>query len=307
MPATTSPSSGPRGWVPDAPAPDDGRRARVLVLPLPGAAEPRPAAERDRVDAGVAGAPGASSAAVGASRARHRAAARRTSLVPGTVRGGRWRPTPAAAAGAAVVLVVLAVALALRSGALDLVGGPSVPDRAAVTPAAGAGGAASPPPSPSPSAGVASGPAAGAEVVVHVVGEVSRPGLVRVPAGSRVADAVQQAGGAGPLADLTQVNLARAVVDGEQVVLPRQGETVAAPAAPVAGAPGAPGAAPGPLDLNAATLEQLDGLDGIGPVLARRILDWRTTHGRFSAVDELGEVEGIGDKLLDRLRDQVRV
>lgn len=283
MPATTSPSSRPRGWVPDAPAPDDGRRARVLVLPLAGGRDP---ADGDEAPAE----PG---------RARHRAA-RRDPLVPSTVRGGRWRPSPAAAAGAVAVLVVLAVALALRSGALDLVGTSEVPDRPAVTPAGATGAAPS-----ATSAGTA--PAAGGDVVVHVVGEVARPGLVRVPSGSRVADAVQQAGGAGPLADLTQVNLARAVVDGEQVRLPRQGETAAAPAAPAPGAPPPGGTPAGPLDLNAATLDQLDGLDGIGPVLAQRILDWRTEHGRFSAVDELGEVEGIGDKLLDRLRDQVRV
>lgn len=285
MPATTSPSSAPRGWVPDAPAPDEGRRARVLVLPVAGARADGDAAAAEPV------------------RARHRAGGR-TSLVPSTVRGGRWRPSPAAAAGAVAVLVVLAVALALRAGALDLVGTSAVPDRPAVT-RAGADAVA---PSTAPSATPAgSAPAAGGDVVVHVVGEVARPGLVRVPSGSRVADAVQQAGGAGPLADLTQVNLARPVVDGEQVRLPRQGETAVAPAAPAPGAPATGGAPAGPLDLNAATLDQLDGLDGIGPVLAQRILDWRTEHGRFSAVDELGEVEGIGDKLLDRLRDQVRV
>lgn len=284
MPATTSPSSAPRGWVPDAPAPDEGRRARVL--PVAAARADRDAAAAEPV------------------RARHRAGGP-TSLVPSTVRGGRWRPSPAAAAGTVAVLVVLAVALALRAGALDLVGTDAVPDRPAVTPAGATG---DPAPSAVPSTAPAgSAPAAGGDVVVHVVGEVARPGLVRVPSGSRVADAVQQAGGAGPLADLTQVNLARPVVDGEQVRLPRQGETVVAPAAPAPGAPETGGAPAGPLDLNAATLDQLDGLDGIGPVLAQRILDWRTEHGRFSAVDELGEVEGIGDKLLDRLRDQVRV
>lgn len=286
MPATTSPSSTPRGWVPDAPVPDEGRRARVLVLPLAGARADGDTAPAEPV------------------RARHRAG-RQASLVPSTVRGGRWRPSPAATAGAVAVLLVLAVALALRAGALDLLGGSAVPDRPSVTPVADTAG-------PAPSAAQATAPAtapdagAGGDVVVHVVGEVGRPGLVRVPSGSRVADAVQQAGGAGPLADLTQVNLARPVVDGEQVRLPRQGETVVAPAAPAPGAP--PGGTPaGPLDLNAATLDQLDGLDGIGPVLAQRILDWRTQQGRFTSVDELGEVEGIGAKLLDRLRDQVRV
>lgn len=289
MPATTRPSSRPgSGWVPDVPAPDAGRRAHLVALPFAGVVDPDPAG----VDVPAA-----------ATRARHRAGDRRTVLVPSTVRGGRWRPSPAAAAGAVAVLVVLAVALALRAGALDLVGAPAVPDRAAVTPAVATSEVVDP-------SGAASTPAvadatsgAGGDVVVHVVGEVARPGLVRVPAGSRVADAVDEAGGAGPLADLGQVNLARPVVDGEQVVLPKQGQSLAAPPAP---APGAPPAA-GPLDLNAATLDELDGLDGIGPVLAQRILDWRTANGRFSDVEELGEVQGIGDKLLGRLRDQVRV
>lgn len=292
VPATTRSSSRPGGWVPDAPAPDDDRRARVLVLPLAGARDTARAVDE------VAAPP---------ARARHRAGPS-SSLVPSTVRGGRWRPSPAAAAGAVGVLVVLAVALALRAGALDLVGTP-VPDRPAVTPAAATGErapATAPSSAPSTAPSTVPGAGAGEDVVVHVVGEVARPGLVRVPSGSRVADAVEQAGGAGPLADLTQVNLARTVVDGEQVRLPRQGETVPVPPAPAPGAPAA-GAPAGPLDLNAATLDQLDGLDGIGPVLAQRILDWRTERGRFTSVDELGEVEGIGDKLLDRLRDQVRV
>ncbi len=297
MPAIANPSSRPRaGWVPAAP--DEGGRARVLVLPLAHAGDDSPAQPSDDHldDPAPAGA-----------RARHRAGGPGSPLVPRTVRGGRWRPTPAAAAGAVAVLVVLAVALALRAGALDLVAGAPVPDRAALAPAVPVPSS----PSSTASAEMASGgvePAAGAtgEVVVHVVGEVARPGLVRVPAGARVADAVQEAGGAGPLADLGLVNLARPVVDGEQVVLPREGEALALPAPPAPGSGAAPTAA-GPVDLNAATLEQLDALDGIGPVLAQRILDWRTANGRFSGVDELGEVEGIGDKLLERLRDQVRV
>jgi len=135
------------------------------------------------------------------------------------------------------------------------------------------------------------------EVVVHVVGQVVQPGLVRLPEGSRVADAVEAAGGAVPDADLTAVNLARTLVDGEQVVIPRPGEQ------PVAG--GSAGSTL--LDLNTADAAALDGLPGIGPVLATRIVDWRTKHGAFAVVDELAEVTGIGPSLLGGVRDLVRV
>ena len=148
-----------------------------------------------------------------------------------------------------------------------------------------------------------------AEVVVHVVGAVHRPGLVRLPAGSRVSDAVAAAGGTTAAARAASVNLARVLVDGEQVVVQsRNGPPVVAAPGAAAGAP--PGAAPapaGPVDLNTATLEALDGLPGIGPVLAQRILDWRTAHGRFSSVDELGEVSGIGEATLADLRPAVTV
>jgi competence protein ComEA len=158
-----------------------------------------------------------------------------------------------------------------------------------------------------PAAAVA-GPAA--EVVVHVVGAVHRPGLVRLPAGSRVADAVRAAGGTTASARPASVNLARVLVDGEQLVVQRRG------AAPLVAAPGVTGPATSsgqaagsaaPVDLNVATLESLDALPGIGPVLAQRILDWRTAHGRFSSVDELGEVSGIGEATLADLRPVVTV
>ncbi|HEX2704407.1 MAG TPA: helix-hairpin-helix domain-containing protein [Candidatus Lustribacter sp.] len=138
-------------------------------------------------------------------------------------------------------------------------------------------------------------------LVVHVVGSIAHPGIVRVPAGSRVIDAITAAGGPTRHADLSRVNLARLVVDGEQIVVPRPGEVVAAP-------PGAtPSGAGARVDLNTADLTALDALPGVGPVLAQRILDWRAEHGRFSTVDELGEVSGIGDKLLAQLRPKVQV
>jgi competence protein ComEA len=157
--------------------------------------------------------------------------------------------------------------------------------------------------------------AAAADVVVQVVGAVHRPGLVRLPTGSRVADAVRAAGGLTAGAQEASVNLARVLVDGEQLLVQRRGRPAILPApgpavgsAGGAGGGGATGGSPtAPVDLNTATLEQLDGLPGIGPVLAQRILDWRTANGRFDSVDELGEVSGIGEAHLSDLRPLVVV
>jgi competence protein ComEA len=133
-------------------------------------------------------------------------------------------------------------------------------------------------------------------VVVDVAGKVRRPGVATLPAGSRVVDAIRQAGGARPGVDLSSLNLARVLVDGEQIlvgVAPAPG--VAASASSRPGASGGDGAL---VNLNTATLEQLDGLPGVGPVTAQKILDWRTAHGAFTAIDELLEVDGIGEKTL---------
>jgi competence protein ComEA len=146
-------------------------------------------------------------------------------------------------------------------------------------------------------AAVAASPGAGGEVVVSVAGKVRRPGLVRLPPGSRVDDAVRAAGGA--TAPVGLLNLARRVVDGEQVLVGIAG-----------GAPGTTGGGPAAgalLDLNAATAEQLDGLPGIGPVLAERIVDWRTEHGRFGSVDQLREVPGIGESKYAQVKAKVSV
>ena len=157
-------------------------------------------------------------------------------------------------------------------------------------------------------------------VTVHVVGQVKSPGVFRLPAGARVADAVAKAGGALKGADLASVNLARVLADGEQVRIPRPGEVVAPQGAAGGGVPssggsgpaGGPGAAGGvgaggKLDLNTATAAQLEELPGVGPVLAQRIVDWRTEHGRFASVDELGEVSGIGEKIFAELQPKVSV
>lgn len=160
------------------------------------------------------------------------------------------------------------------------------------------------------------GAAAAGRVTVHVVGEVESPGVVTLTSGARVDDALEEAGGATDEAELSGVNLARPLVDGEQVVVPGPGETaapgpgVAAPggAAPGAGTPGAPGTTPDALvNLNTADLATLETLPGVGPVLAQRIIDWRTEHGGFTSVEELGEVSGVGDKTYATLAPEVTV
>jgi len=272
--------------------------------------------------------------------------------VPVSVRRGRWGvPLPAVTA-ALLVAAVVVVALAVRSSATA----PGVPVPVRSTAAASSGPpasaaapvpAADPLPVPAavpaatsvataapPETGAASSPSspagapvpgstpAPAELVVHVVGRVAAPGVVRLPAGSRVVDALDAAGGATPEADLAQVNLARPVVDGEQVLVPAPGEEVApAPGPPLpapapgaaatvgggSAAPGTGAAAGAPLDLNTATAADLDALPGIGPVLAQRILDTRAEMGAFTSVEELGEVSGIGEARLADLRELVAV
>ncbi len=136
-----------------------------------------------------------------------------------------------------------------------------------------------------------------AQVVVDVVGAVRRPGLYRLPQGSRVADAVVRAGGATRRADLALVNLAAPLADGTQVVVPSR--------ARAGGPESSPPAAAGPVHLNTATLEQLDALAGVGPVTAQKILDYRQAHGAFASVDELDAIPGIGPARLEQLRKLV--
>jgi competence protein ComEA len=141
------------------------------------------------------------------------------------------------------------------------------------------------------------------ELVVSVAGLVARPGLVRLPAGARVADAVAAAGGPVPGTDLAGLNLARRLTDGEHVMV---GPAPASPIAPGSAGPGvSPSGSGARVNLNTATLAELDALPGIGPVTAQRILDWRTEHGQFATVDQLREIEGIGETRFARLRDLV--
>jgi competence protein ComEA len=167
-------------------------------------------------------------------------------------------------------------------------------------------GRGSDPPAPSAPAIQVGDEAGGgsSRVVVHVAGAVRRPGVYRLRARSRVVDAVRRAGGARRRADLSALNLAAKLEDGRQVVVPlRAPAGVAAPP----GGTGTGAVAAAPLDLNTATAEQLDELDGIGPGMAGTILQYRQEHGGFGSVEELGQVPGIGDKRLAALREKVRV
>jgi competence protein ComEA len=148
--------------------------------------------------------------------------------------------------------------------------------------------------------------AAPTQLVVDVVGAVRRPGLYRLVQGARIADAVARAGGATRKANLSLINLAAPLADGQQVVVPGRGSGSTPTAAPAgAGPAGVAPAATGPVHLNTATLEQLDSLPGVGPVTAQKILDYRQKHGSFSSVDELDAVPGIGPARMDQLKDLV--
>lgn len=249
-------------------------------------------------------------------------------------------PAAIAAAVLALLVVGLAAVLLLRGPS----SGTTVPPRApgqltgvptglaaptasgAVADQAGSSGTIS------PAAPGESVPVSGSEVSsagqlrVYVVGQVRRSGVVSLSAGARVEDAIQAVGGATEKADLAVMNLARRVVDGERIVVPRPGEKLptaepgadgGATAAGAAGAEtgaagsgeaGSGAAAPGaPVDLNTATVAQLDALPGVGPVIAGRIVAWRQENGRFTSVDDLSEVQGIGDATMARLRPLVRV
>lgn len=174
--------------------------------------------------------------------------------------------------------------------------------------------------SPAPSA---SPPGQPGRPVVSVVGLVSTPGLVTLAPGARIADALTSAGGVLDGADTAGLNMARQVADGEQIVVgiaARYGQPSAlgssvgigarAPEAPAAPRTTSGSAAAKPdtlVDLNTATVEQLDTLPGVGPVTAAAIVAWRESHGKFTSVDELGEVDGVGPARLEKLRALVRV
>jgi competence protein ComEA len=149
--------------------------------------------------------------------------------------------------------------------------------------------------------------------VVHVAGAVAKAGVVELPRGSRVNEAIKAAGGSTPAADLDRLNLAAVVEDGQRILVPERGgpdpaEPAVDPSA--AAGTGVSGGTPPPagkINLNSAGVEELATLPRVGPVLAQRIVDWRQQHGSFGSVEELDAVEGVGPKLLEALRPLVRV
>jgi competence protein ComEA len=192
-----------------------------------------------------------------------------------------------------VLVVALAAGVALwRSGRPE-----SVPPASAATGVTSASSA--------PVVSSTTRPAAG--VVVHVTGGVHAPGVVQLPAGARVIDALTAAGAPTDDADVQRLNLAAHVADGERIAVPRVGEPDPAPAINASAAPDGGGASAGPVDLNTATEAQLEALPGIGPALAAAIVKERDKDGGFTKVDDLQRVRGIGDARLEQLRDLVTV
>lgn len=316
--ATRSRERAPLGWIPDPPAPVPGDAQGV-----------EPAESGTRGESGR--------------RGRHRPASGPALVTtPLSLRRARIHVSWQAVVALIVLAIIAALVFAVRVARAEQSAAPkpatgstpagvvgrTVPSAFATTGAASGGRVAGGAP---PSGGAKGTSAAGGTVgggavgggaggapqaamsMVHVAGQVARPGVVTVAQGARVVDAITLAGGASPGADLQHVNLARLLVDGEQVYVPKAGEAIPAAPGPTAGAAaaGRGGSAAGPtsavVNLNIADASALDGLPGLGPVLAQRIVDWRTEHGRFTSVDELGEVSGIGEKLLSQIRSKVTV
>lgn len=147
-------------------------------------------------------------------------------------------------------------------------------------------------------------------IKVHVTGAVAHPGLYEIEAGARIADALQLAGGPSPSADLNQINLAAKLADGQQVAVPERGAVAGAggggnaPAA-ISGSPS--GSSGLPINLNAATVDQLENLDGVGPKTAQKIIEYREAHGGFKSIEELMEVPGIGPAKFEQIKGQVSI
>jgi competence protein ComEA len=218
------------------------------------------------------------------------------------------RPRARLGVGAAIVVIVVALGLTVLIGVLRSAGAPVETVTIGAGDVGRAGGTGG-----SDAAGSATDDeamtdaGAAASLFVHVSGAVVAPGIYVVGARARVVDAVAAAGGFAPDADRSAVNLARPVSDGEQLHVPvaGTGEPVA-PATDAANAQGS-GAGAGPVNLNTADASQLDALPRIGPAMAQRIIEWREANGRFTSVDDLLAVPGIGDKMLASLRELVSV
>lgn len=242
-------------------------------------------------------------------------------VAEGAVAGRRWPAFTRSHLAVVAVLAALGLLLAgwavLRARPVPLdVAAVAAPRSMSPTPTATTSGAM--PGRPSSASARASPP----DLVVHVLGAVRRPGLVRLPERARVQDAIDRAGGLRPGADLGDLNLAQVLEDGQQVVIgrtpasKREAATAGHPAggsevrgresSQVPGS-GAPGSSSQQVDLNSATVSELDTLPGVGPVTAAKIVAWREEHGRFSRVDELQEVPGIGPKTYADIAPRCRV
>lgn len=277
--------------APDRGGPDGVARPDREPVPVPEVSEPVPAVP------------------VPGRHAARRAGRVLVDAVPGTLRG-RVALGPAQLT---VVAVLVALGLAVTAwwvvrGDADRIEAPTLEPASAglvsqqpLVDASPVGAGAA------PSTGAAASPDVGADagtVVVDVAGKVRRPGIAVLDAGSRVVDALDAAGGARRGVDLSGLNLARVLVDGEQILVGEPEPTGLAAAAqqPVPGSPG------GPLvNLNTATQAELEALPEVGPVTAQAIMAWREEHGGFTAVDELLEVDGIGDATLQQLAPHVTV
>lgn len=290
------------GWLPTSVGPLPAETGTDPVLT-------RPEAWDEAVPVRRRHAQGRAPVAPGGARARLPITLVVAALIVGVVVVARgWpapEPDPLIIGAQGPVAVASGGASAVAQGAVEDAEHPADPPHRTVAPD----------PDPDPESG--SGPATSAttpvSITVHVVGAVSAPGVVQLPSTARVADAVAAAGGLSQDADLTRVNLARPVVDGEQVLVPRPGEVLPGAAGSGAPAPGAQAGMPGtaavsgPVDLNAATVTELDALPGIGPVLAGRIVQWRTDSGPFASVEDLTSVSGIGDAVMSGLEGLVTV
>jgi competence protein ComEA len=206
-----------------------------------------------------------------------------------------------------VAVAAVVVAVGVRYVVLPKQSGPSEAQAVVLAPVAASPSAAaqgaSPAASPAP------------DVIVYVCGAVRTPGVVRLPAGARVTDALQLAGGPTGRAELAAVNLAAPVADGQQILVPERGAPVVASAPASSGSSGsalgvssAGGTTPGALiNINTASLEELDALDGVGPSTAQKIIDYRTENGGFKTIEDIKEVSGIGDAKFAAMKDQITV
>lgn len=232
----------------------------------------------------------------------------------------RTAVAPRAAMILGAALVALALLLALRTVMTAPGSRPQAGPAATATAGAEENPAGGSPPA-GPATGTGAAPSSGpgrtgvetggtGELLVHVVGAVRAPGVVRLPAGARVVDAIEAAGGVREDAQTDQLNLARLVADGEQVRVPVVGEVVEAVPSPEEGAtPSAGGTASGsgPINVNTASATELERLPGIGPALAERIVNHRQAHGPFASLDDLTDVPGIGKAKLEALRAEATV